>query len=39
MGRKYFEAAKKLLDWAPQTNFREGLEKLVTWYEKNRIAL
>ena len=28
--------AKKLLDWAPQTSFPEGLEKLVTWYEKNR---
>ena len=28
--------AKKLLDWSPQTNFREGMRKLVKWYEENR---
>jgi nucleoside-diphosphate-sugar epimerase len=28
--------AKKLLDWKPQTPFREGLGKLVDWYEANR---
>jgi nucleoside-diphosphate-sugar epimerase len=28
--------ARKLLQWAPQTDFREGLGRLVTWYEENR---
>jgi len=28
--------ARKLLDWSPQTNFRDGLQKLVAWYEENR---
>jgi nucleoside-diphosphate-sugar epimerase len=28
--------AKKHLDWKPQTHFREGLGKLVEWYEANR---
>jgi len=28
--------AKKLLGWAPQTSFREGLGQLVSWYEENR---
>jgi nucleoside-diphosphate-sugar epimerase len=28
--------AKKLLDWKPQTHFREGMIKLVAWYDANR---
>jgi UDP-glucuronate 4-epimerase len=28
--------ARKRLDWAPQTSFREGMQRLVTWYEENR---
>jgi nucleoside-diphosphate-sugar epimerase len=28
--------AKKLLDWAPQTEFREGMRRLVKWYDENR---
>ncbi len=28
--------ARKMLDWAPKTHFREGLQRLVTWYEENR---
>jgi UDP-glucuronate 4-epimerase len=28
--------AKKLLEWSPQTSFREGMRKLVKWYEENR---
>jgi len=28
--------ARKTLDWSPQTSFREGLQRLVTWYEENR---
>jgi nucleoside-diphosphate-sugar epimerase len=28
--------ARKTLGWAPQTGFREGLQRLVTWYEENR---
>ncbi len=28
--------ARKTLEWAPQTDFREGLKKLVAWYEENR---
>jgi UDP-glucuronate 4-epimerase len=28
--------ARKMLDWAPKTNFHEGLQRLVTWYEENR---
>jgi UDP-glucuronate 4-epimerase len=28
--------ARKYLDWAPQTPFREGLQKLVTWYRENQ---
>ena len=28
--------ARKFLDWSPQTTFREGLGKLVNWYEENR---
>ena len=28
--------AKKVLGWSPQTSFREGLQKLVAWYEENR---
>ena len=28
--------ARKLLEWAPQTPFREGMRRLVTWYEENR---
>jgi nucleoside-diphosphate-sugar epimerase len=28
--------ARKMLDWSPQTTFREGMRRLVTWYEENR---
>ena len=28
--------ARKTLEWAPQTDFREGLKRLVAWYEENR---
>ena len=28
--------ARKQLEWAPATNFREGLKQLVYWYEENR---
>jgi nucleoside-diphosphate-sugar epimerase len=28
--------ARKTLEWAPKTGFREGLERLVAWYEENR---
>ncbi len=28
--------ARKVLAWAPETTFREGLGKLVTWYDENR---
>jgi len=28
--------ARKALDWRPQTTFREGLGRLVDWYEANR---
>jgi len=28
--------ARKMLDWAPQTGFRDGMRRLVTWYEQNR---
>jgi nucleoside-diphosphate-sugar epimerase len=28
--------ARKMLEWAPQTAFRDGLQRLVTWYEENR---
>ena len=28
--------ARKQLEWAPQTGFRDGLQRLVTWYEENR---
>jgi UDP-glucuronate 4-epimerase len=28
--------AKKMLDWKPQTSFRDGMRQLVTWYEENR---
>jgi len=28
--------ARKTLDWAPQTAFREGMQRLVAWYEENR---
>ena len=28
--------ARKGLDWAPQTGIREGMAKLVKWYEENR---
>jgi len=28
--------ARKTLEWAPQTTFRDGLQRLVTWYEENR---
>jgi len=29
--------AKAKLEWSPQVKFHEGLQKLVTWYEENRI--
>jgi UDP-glucuronate 4-epimerase len=28
--------ARKALEWSPQTNIREGMQKLVEWYEANR---
>jgi nucleoside-diphosphate-sugar epimerase len=28
--------AKKLLGWAPQVKFRDGMRKLVQWYDENR---
>jgi UDP-glucuronate 4-epimerase len=28
--------ARKMLEWAPKTAFREGLQRLVAWYEENR---
>jgi nucleoside-diphosphate-sugar epimerase len=28
--------AKKFLQWAPQTSFRDGMGRLATWYEENR---
>jgi UDP-glucuronate 4-epimerase len=28
--------ARRVLGWEPKTTFREGLEKLVAWYEANR---
>jgi UDP-glucuronate 4-epimerase len=28
--------ARKRLDWMPETSFREGLQRLVEWYEENR---
>jgi UDP-glucuronate 4-epimerase len=28
--------AKKHLEWSPQTSFREGMGRLVDWYEANR---
>jgi nucleoside-diphosphate-sugar epimerase len=28
--------ARKMLDWSPKTNIREGMAKLVKWYEDNR---
>ena len=28
--------ARKMLNWSPKTGFREGLQRLVAWYEENR---
>jgi nucleoside-diphosphate-sugar epimerase len=28
--------AKKILGWSPQVSFREGMKRLVEWYEENR---
>jgi UDP-glucuronate 4-epimerase len=28
--------ARKFLEWSPRTAFRDGLKRLVTWYEENR---
>jgi len=28
--------AKRLLDWQPQTNFEEGVKRLVDWYKNNQ---
>ncbi|MEI9999858.1 MAG: NAD-dependent epimerase/dehydratase family protein [Verrucomicrobiota bacterium] len=28
--------AKKLLEWSPQTSFRDGMRRLADWYEQNR---
>jgi nucleoside-diphosphate-sugar epimerase len=28
--------ARRMLDWSPKTSFREGLGRLVRWYEENR---
>jgi len=28
--------AERILDWRPQTNFKEGVAKLVEWYRSNR---
>ena len=29
--------AREKLGWSPQVTFRDGLERLVTWYEENRV--
>ena len=29
--------AKSQLEWKPQTSLRQGLQKLVAWYEENRV--
>ena len=29
--------AKKLLNWEPKIKIREGLERFVDWYKKNRL--
>jgi len=28
--------ARKTLEWSPQTSIRDGMRRLVTWYEENR---
>ena len=28
--------AARLLEWKPQTSFRQGMQNLVSWYEENR---
>jgi nucleoside-diphosphate-sugar epimerase len=28
--------ARKYLDWEPQTGIRDGMQRLVNWYEENR---
>ena len=28
--------ARKALEWSPQTSIREGMQRLVEWYEANR---
>ena len=28
--------ARKLLEWAPETSFREGMRRLVKWYDENQ---
>lgn len=28
--------AKRILDWRPQTDFKEGLMEMVEWYRENR---
>jgi UDP-glucuronate 4-epimerase len=28
--------ARKVLEWSPQTSIREGMQRLVAWYEENR---
>jgi UDP-glucuronate 4-epimerase len=28
--------ARKILEWSPQTAFREGMRRLVRWYDENR---
>ena len=28
--------AESLLGWRPQTDFREGVRRLVEWYDENR---
>ena len=31
--------AKKLLNWLPQVDFEEGLDRTVDWYRDNRSCL
>jgi len=37
--QKYFVSVnkkiKKLLDWQPKTDFKEGLKKLIDWQKNN----
>jgi nucleoside-diphosphate-sugar epimerase len=33
------EKAKKIANWRPETDFRDGLEKTVNWFKKNQALL